>query len=409
MADRAASAIWHGNLFDGSGTVSALSSGLFTDAGVNLASRTERRVEDEPRGAPRAAHAALLLHGVLHELSTPGASPGEAGRDRDGDLEGGRSPGAAQVSADVPGADEAALRRPSRRGAVLPVSKRARATSRRDEAVGVALVSGGTIQAFPTSQALPGPLHQVDKGGEHWRVPAAGSQYPAVSVSRCPAPAGWHPRPGRTGGGRRLVKRRPAPMDCSDDTAPVPAGRRVPCRTRQLGPATSTLETSGQLGAFASPSTATRTRSRTIPRRDGLAGRPGRGYDRPGRLRGGGSGPKGPSCTSRRGGSPRDVEMSGARLAKLALRCSPARLRLDSSCPGAPPTGRASDSCSSELRPSIDGSVDGGAATHADLHPFARVEGCHPAGAGQRDTLTAGYCEPAAGSRQCSPPFDRLD
>ena len=41
MADRTASAVWQGDLFEGAGTVSAVTSGLFSDAEVTWASRTE--------------------------------------------------------------------------------------------------------------------------------------------------------------------------------------------------------------------------------------------------------------------------------------------------------------------------------------------------------------------------------
>ena len=76
MADRAASAIWHGNLFDGSGTVSALSSGLFTDAGVTWASRTEAPGgKTSPEELLAAAHASCFSMACSNELAKAGTPP----------------------------------------------------------------------------------------------------------------------------------------------------------------------------------------------------------------------------------------------------------------------------------------------------------------------------------------------
>ena len=41
MADRTASAVWEGDLFTGHGTVSAVTSGLFSEAAVSWPARTE--------------------------------------------------------------------------------------------------------------------------------------------------------------------------------------------------------------------------------------------------------------------------------------------------------------------------------------------------------------------------------
>mgnify|MGYP006202585897 CR=1 FL=1 len=71
MADRTASAVWQGDLFSGSGTVSATTTGLFTDAGAT------RVIDFTDFGFPstfRLAHAQVrtLLASMIEELSTPG-------------------------------------------------------------------------------------------------------------------------------------------------------------------------------------------------------------------------------------------------------------------------------------------------------------------------------------------------
>ena len=61
MADRSASATWRGDLFEGAGTVSAVSSGLFSDAEVTWASRTELPGgRTSPEELIAAAHAACF-------------------------------------------------------------------------------------------------------------------------------------------------------------------------------------------------------------------------------------------------------------------------------------------------------------------------------------------------------------
>ena len=76
MADRSASAVWQGDLFEGSGTVSALSSGLFSDAGISWAARTE---ESDGKTSPEeliaAAHAACFCMALSNELSKRGHTP----------------------------------------------------------------------------------------------------------------------------------------------------------------------------------------------------------------------------------------------------------------------------------------------------------------------------------------------
>lgn len=76
MAQRRASARWRGDLFQGSGTVTAASTGLFTDAPVSWPARTE-----EPGGVTSpeeliaAAHAACFSMALSNELSSRGNEP----------------------------------------------------------------------------------------------------------------------------------------------------------------------------------------------------------------------------------------------------------------------------------------------------------------------------------------------
>ena len=113
MADRSASAVWHGDLFSGNGTVSATSSGLFTDAGVTWASRTEEPGgKTSPEELIAAAHAACFCMALSNELSSRGHPP--AGLEvaatctfKPGQ---GITTMAITVRADVPGVDEAGFR-----------------------------------------------------------------------------------------------------------------------------------------------------------------------------------------------------------------------------------------------------------------------------------------------------------
>ena len=109
MADRTASANWQGDLFEGSGTVSAVTSGLFTEAGVTWAART-----DEPGGktSPEeliaAAHAACFCMALSNELSTRGHPPTRLEVQATCTFEPGKgiTTMALDVSAEVPGVDE---------------------------------------------------------------------------------------------------------------------------------------------------------------------------------------------------------------------------------------------------------------------------------------------------------------
>lgn len=111
MTDRSASAEWHGDLFEGSGTVSARSSGLFTDAGVTWASRTE---EPGGRTSPEeliaAAHAACFSMALSNELSSRGHVPELLTVGATATFEGGKiTTMVLAVGASVPGTDETAF------------------------------------------------------------------------------------------------------------------------------------------------------------------------------------------------------------------------------------------------------------------------------------------------------------
>ncbi len=76
MADRKASATWEGDLFEGKGVVSALSSSLFTDAPVSWPARTEEPGGNtSPEELIAAAHAACFCMALSNELSQRGNPP----------------------------------------------------------------------------------------------------------------------------------------------------------------------------------------------------------------------------------------------------------------------------------------------------------------------------------------------
>ncbi len=112
MAQRRASATWEGDLFAGSGTVSAQSSGLFTEAGVTWASRTEDvGGRTSPEELIAAAHAACFCMALSNELATRGHAPtrvqiGAICTFLDGKI----TTMALDVSATVPGVDESGFR-----------------------------------------------------------------------------------------------------------------------------------------------------------------------------------------------------------------------------------------------------------------------------------------------------------
>ncbi len=113
MADRTASAVWQGDLFEGSGTVSAVTSGLFTGAGVTWAARTdEPGGQTSPEELIAAAHAACFCMALSNELSTRGHPPTRLEVQATCTFVPGKgiTTMALDVSAEVPGVDEAGFR-----------------------------------------------------------------------------------------------------------------------------------------------------------------------------------------------------------------------------------------------------------------------------------------------------------
>lgn len=111
MADRTARADWSGDLFNGSGTVSATSSGLFTDAPVSWAARTESpEATTSPEELIAAAHAACFCMALSNELSSRGAVPTRLVVDATCTFEDGKvTRMALVVGADVPGDSSAVV------------------------------------------------------------------------------------------------------------------------------------------------------------------------------------------------------------------------------------------------------------------------------------------------------------
>ena len=73
---RRATASWSGDLLSGSGTVSAYSSGLFSDLPVSWASRTEEPAgRTSPEELLAAAHAACFCMAFSNQLATAGFAP----------------------------------------------------------------------------------------------------------------------------------------------------------------------------------------------------------------------------------------------------------------------------------------------------------------------------------------------
>lgn len=112
MAERKASATWEGDLSEGSGAVSALSSQLFTDAGVTWASRTESPGgKSSPEELIAAAHAACFCMALANELSSRGPSPAQLKVEATSTFEDGKiTTMALEVSAQVPDIDDAAFK-----------------------------------------------------------------------------------------------------------------------------------------------------------------------------------------------------------------------------------------------------------------------------------------------------------
>ncbi|MEO7837689.1 MAG: OsmC family peroxiredoxin [Acidimicrobiales bacterium] len=112
MAQRRASATWEGDLFKGHGTVSALSSGLFTDAGVTWAARTEDSGgRTSPEELIAGAHAACFGMALSNELASRGHAPSRVQIEAICTfLDGKITTMALDVSATVPDLDEGGFR-----------------------------------------------------------------------------------------------------------------------------------------------------------------------------------------------------------------------------------------------------------------------------------------------------------
>ncbi len=116
MTVRRAEAVWQGDLFTGSGTVSGVSTGLFTDLPVSWPSRTEdpggRTSPEELLAAAHASCFSMALSNNLAKAGTPAErleASAEVAFEKVGDAWSVTS-SALSVRATVPGADEAALR-----------------------------------------------------------------------------------------------------------------------------------------------------------------------------------------------------------------------------------------------------------------------------------------------------------
>jgi osmotically inducible protein OsmC len=113
VAQRSASAKWEGDLFEGRGTVSAASTGLFTDSPVSWPARTDYQPggKTSPEELLAAAHAACFCMALSNELSSRGHTPARIQVEATCTFE---PPTITTmdlvVVATVPGADEAAFR-----------------------------------------------------------------------------------------------------------------------------------------------------------------------------------------------------------------------------------------------------------------------------------------------------------
>ena len=113
MADRSASAVWEGDLFEGRGTVSTGTTDLFAGAPVTWAARTEDAGgKTSPEELLAAAHAACFCMALSNELSQRGNTPARLSVDAVCTFAPGQGVTTMRltVTADIPGADEAAFR-----------------------------------------------------------------------------------------------------------------------------------------------------------------------------------------------------------------------------------------------------------------------------------------------------------
>jgi osmotically inducible protein OsmC len=113
MAQRTATATWEGDLSSGNGRVSAASSGLFTDAPVTWAARTEEPGgKTSPEELLAAAHAACFCMALSNELASRGHTAASLRTTATCAFEAGKGVTTMdlEVIADVPGADDAQFR-----------------------------------------------------------------------------------------------------------------------------------------------------------------------------------------------------------------------------------------------------------------------------------------------------------
>jgi lipoyl-dependent peroxiredoxin len=113
MADRTASAVWQGDLSGGNGSVSTGTTGLFKEAAVTWAARTEEPGgKTSPEELMAAAHAACFCMALSNELSSRGHPPARLEVQATCTFQPGEgvTTMAIDVTADVPDVDEAGFR-----------------------------------------------------------------------------------------------------------------------------------------------------------------------------------------------------------------------------------------------------------------------------------------------------------
>lgn len=113
MADRKATATWEGDLFSGAGTVTAATTGLFSDAPVSWPARTEDAGgKTSPEELLAAAHAACFCMALSNELAQRGNPPARLEAEATCTFKPGEGVTTMRITvrAEVPGADEAAFR-----------------------------------------------------------------------------------------------------------------------------------------------------------------------------------------------------------------------------------------------------------------------------------------------------------
>ncbi|MGQ0743639.1 MAG: OsmC family peroxiredoxin [Acidimicrobiales bacterium] len=109
MIERTANAYWEGDLFAGQGAVTATSSGLFSEAAVSWAARTEAPAgQTSPEELIAAAHSSCFCMALSNEMSSRGHAPERLEVEATvGFADGKITNVALVVSARAPGADDA--------------------------------------------------------------------------------------------------------------------------------------------------------------------------------------------------------------------------------------------------------------------------------------------------------------